>query len=454
VLVLADDEATAPAIHKALKDVLRAAKTDQTVFVYFAGHGTVDPSDKSFYFVSYDTALSDLAATAVPLTAIRDCFDKSASQRAFLWLDFCHSGGILARRLGTPPLDEQQVLQRTLEVLQGKGKFIVAACTPEQEAYESGTVGHGLFTHALLRGLQGDAKVDGEVTANSLYDYIDRTMGSARQRPMMFGHMTGRVVLIHYADRSGGPTPKPAAANAALTVTSSDRWVFLDKTFFTAERVRENKDATISIEVVAQDSTDESALRNLRDRRGGRAEPIGFAHRNNGLIVRVREMEATTEGERQLWTITLAPEDTQHGGALGDVTYQTQGRTYTPDDLAKLRGGRILLNNPPPAPERRGWSDDLMLEHYIRGSNVPIDHCIIQAMYKQHKDNPTLFMQLARLAAVFFLRASDVVAEVLHLSLGPVSDGTVHVQFKGRRRRVYDNVDPKVIEIEADCVLE
>jgi hypothetical protein len=56
-----------------------------------------------------------------------------------------------------------------------------------------------LFTDALLRGLRGGAAKDGEVTANSLYDFIDRQMGSDRQRPMMFGQMTGRVVLMHYA---------------------------------------------------------------------------------------------------------------------------------------------------------------------------------------------------------------------------------------------------------------
>ena len=60
-------------------------------------------------------------------------------------------------------------------------------------------MGHGLFTDALLRGLKGEAKHDGEVTINSLFDYIDKQMGSDRQRPMMFGQMTGRVVLMHYA---------------------------------------------------------------------------------------------------------------------------------------------------------------------------------------------------------------------------------------------------------------
>ena len=225
VLVLTDAEATSAAIQKALKDVLRTAKAGEAVFVYFAGHGTVDPTDNSFYFVSYDAELSDLAATAVPLTGIRDCFDKSASQRAFLWLDFCHCGGILARRLGKSPDTEQAVLRRTLEVVQGQGKIIFAACTPEQSAYENSSVGHGLFTDALLRGLQGEAEVDGEVTTNSLYDYIDRTIGSKRQRPMMFGHMRGRIVLMHYADRSQRPTPQPTKATAELIVTSSDRWV-------------------------------------------------------------------------------------------------------------------------------------------------------------------------------------------------------------------------------------
>ena len=75
--------------------------------------------------------------------------------------------------------------------------MIIAASTPEQKAYELGA--HGLFTDALLRGLKGEAANKGEVTINSLFDYIDKQMGSDRQRPMMFGKMTGRVVLMHYA---------------------------------------------------------------------------------------------------------------------------------------------------------------------------------------------------------------------------------------------------------------
>jgi hypothetical protein len=40
---------------------------------------------------------------------IKASFDASLSQRAFLWLDFCHSGGILSRDLGGAP-DDREVI--------------------------------------------------------------------------------------------------------------------------------------------------------------------------------------------------------------------------------------------------------------------------------------------------------------------------------------------------------
>ena len=191
---LVEHEATRQAILDALEATFRDAQPDEAMFVYLAGHGAIVRD--SYYFVAHDTKAGNLADTGVPLVTIRDGFDACPSQRLFLWLDFCHSGGILARDLEGAPND-QEVIERTLKVVKGQGRLIFAACTPAQYAYESGT--HGLFTNALLRGLKGEAAHDGEVTVNSLYDFIDRRMGSDRQRPMMFGQMTGRVVLMHYA---------------------------------------------------------------------------------------------------------------------------------------------------------------------------------------------------------------------------------------------------------------
>jgi hypothetical protein len=196
VTELIDQAAERDGVLREFEATFRDVRADDSVFAYLAGHGTVVGDD--YFFVAQDTRPDQLATTAVPLKRIKELFDGSSSQRAFLWLDFCHSGGILARDLERQP-DDREVIERTLKVSQGQGKLILAACTSSQLAYESARLGHGLFTNALLRGLQGEAAKDGEVTINSLFDFIDRQMGSDRQRPMMFGQMTGRVVLIHLA---------------------------------------------------------------------------------------------------------------------------------------------------------------------------------------------------------------------------------------------------------------
>ena len=196
VLRLIDAEATSEKVIEAIESTFAKVQSDDAVFAYMAGHGEVVGGD--YYFIAHDTSAQEIPSRGVPLQRIKQIFDASASQRAFLWLDFCHSGGIIPRDLTAEP-DNEVVISRELKVVQGQGKLIIAASTPEQKAYESAAVGHGLFTEALLRGLKGEAASGGEVTVNSLYDYIDRKMGSDRQRPMMFGQMTGRVVLMHHA---------------------------------------------------------------------------------------------------------------------------------------------------------------------------------------------------------------------------------------------------------------
>ena len=195
VQCLADGEATHQAVLEGIEATFSGVQADDAVFAYLAGHGAVVAGE--YYFIAHDTTAQGIAINGVPLKRLKAAFDSSPSQRALMWLDFCHSGGIIPRDLGIE-VDDREVISRALEVVQGQGKLIVAACTPGQKAYESAAVGHGLFTEALLKGLKGDAANKGEVTINSLFDYIDKQMGSDRQRPMMFGQMTGRIVLMHH----------------------------------------------------------------------------------------------------------------------------------------------------------------------------------------------------------------------------------------------------------------
>ncbi len=460
VTVLSDAKATRTTILKALAHAFTAAGPNDTVFVYLAGHGSVG-SDSAYYFFSYNADLAQLTGTAVPLPEIKRLFDECKSRRVFLWLDFCHSGGILRRTTGASPPSDTQAIERTLKVVQGEGKFILAACTPEQSAYEDAALGHGHFTAYLLKGLQGEAASGGEITANSLYDYIDRQMGSGSQRPMMFGHLTGRVVLMHVGSQAAKARPTAATAKSPkqpaskkVVVESSGDWCLLGEEFFHTRAVRRHKDGRLMVEVPSASAALDAALTRLRPDRFMASARLPFAYLNDSTFVRVEHVESAAAGGKQVWTITLQPEDMRYsGGGLGDISYSTSTRLYSADDIAKARASRILLNDPPPLPlERRTFPTDTLPESFFGGGSATPLRCPIQTVYANHRDSKD-FLQLARLACIFQLKSTGTVAEVLHLALGPVFDDRVHVHFKGRRARIALNTAPMTIELEGDCSL-
>lgn len=460
VSVLTDDDASSSNVLAAVENVLSNADSDDTVFLYLAGHGSADPSDNSYYFIPHDVDPYKISTTSVPLVRIRELFENCRSQKAFMWLDFCHSGGIIERAMPTTE-EDNSVIERTLEVIKGKGKLIYAACAPDQKAYENQMIGHGLFTAALLDGLRGAATVHGEVTANSLFDHIDRTMGSDRQRPMQFGHMTGRLVLMHYDGAAPAPArPTSPAASATNVVNGSGRWTFLGTSFYETTSVTENTDGSITVELPTSNAEEEANIRRLRPGQFGRTDPIPFAHGNNGMLVRVSDVKSVSSGDSQSWTIALKPEDIQYGGGMMEATYQSDSGRYSPEDFARMRAGRLLLNDPPPMPDddaRINQMDrvhDAMMESYIRGSNSPVsvEHCAVRVAHDSFGDKPE-FLQFARLLAIYFIRCGGVAEEVLELSLGSTNNDEVHVKFRGRRRRVASNVDPAIIEVEGVCPL-
>jgi hypothetical protein len=274
------------------------------------------------------------------------------------------------------------------------------------------------------------------------------------------------------------PTPEPAAASkkprhsaeqkkpnegaSKAAVDESGQWVLLNTRFYEARAVRQNKDRTFSVAIHSRSADVDAAVNGLRPHHFGRGTPIPFAHANDAGIVTVKDVEMVSEGNGQLWTVSLTPQDVEYGGGVMEMALNMAGQHYSPDDIARLRAGRILLNDPPPLGDKappggnQALLEGAMLESHIQGINTPASakDCIIQAVYKQYKEQPRLFLQLARLAAIYFLKASGVVEHVRKLTLGPLRKSKVHVVFQGVRRKKYGNVEPTMIELEGDCSLD
>lgn len=450
VNVLTDKLATKSAVIAGLTNTLARAKADDTVFAYLAGHGTVIGSD--YYFLPFDTDVADVENSCVPLATIKDLFDKSKSRRVFLWLDFCHSGGILSRNVTSA--DQLASIRRTLKVTQGQGKVIVAACTSSQSSFESSAIGHGLFTDALLRGLKGEAKsAHDEVTASSLYDFIDHQIVRPDQQPVFFGEMAGRIVLMHYASRmpkvAEPKTPKKTATPKPSSSRVKGTWIMLGENFFVAERVRNQADGTISVELTPRSGEEEAHIAALRPGAYGNRRELGLAVNNDAYEVMVENVVSEHVGAHQKWTLTLKTQE-QQSGFMTEMTFNGVG----PDEIAAQRAGRILLNDPPPKKKSRGYSDDSFMEGAITGSSGKhqVDGCVVQKVYRTHGDSPS-WKEMARLKAVFLLKMSNTVEHVIDLKIGAVRGNKVKVTFKGRRPRRYSNEEPITLALEGVCDL-
>jgi hypothetical protein len=449
VTTLADKAATRNAVLASLNDVFSKTSADETVFVYLAGHGTV--SSSSFFFLPHDVDVQDIENSCIPLTTIKSLFDGCKSRRVFLWMDFCHSGGILAR--GSQG-DAISTLRRTLQVVQGQGKIIVAACTSSQSAFESPALGHGLFTHALLRGIKGEAKsAHGEVTAASLYDFIDHQVANPDQQPVFFGEMTGRIVLMHFDKRT---TSTPAASPAEATPGSPKSpskgvkgpCVLLGDSLFLADRVRNHSDGSISVELIPRSGEEEARIAALRPEYFGSRSQLPFAANNDACEVEVEEIVSDYIGSQQRWTLTLRASRRPSGFAT-EMTVNGVG----PDEIAKMRAGRILLNNPPPRSDG-AFEHDSLLESTVSGgtNKYQANECVVQEVFRNH-NKVEEWMEIARLKAVFLLKITGTVEHVIELVLGPVRGNKIKVSFKGRRAQRYSNREPETIQITGECEL-
>jgi hypothetical protein len=246
-------------------------------------------------------------------------------------------------------------------------------------------------------------------------------------------------------------------ADSQQVIDTSGSWLLLDERFYEARSVRTGTDGVIAVTIPSRSAEADAALSALHPHGYGRSRPIPYAYRNDAWLVTVKAVESESAGDETLWTVRLVPESIDYGGGFMEMSFNTGGRTYSADRLAEMRARRILLNDPPAIDENdRGDFEGAALEAFVRGSNVPVPAkvCFLRQMYSEHREKSAHFLRLARLGAIFFLKGSGAVEQVLELALGPFGRNGVHVRFRGRRQKKYDNVEPTVIEFEGDCPLE
>jgi hypothetical protein len=197
----------------------RSAQKDDTVVIFYAGHGAPEPDTRGLerdgfakYLIPSDADFDDLYSTALPMDELQTIFGRIEAERVVMFLDACYSGAAsgpgLGRTFASRRTRAGSVDDLFLERLtRSKGRAIITASAPAEVSIELPELGHGIFTYYLVEGLKGaaDGNRDGIVSLQELYEYVEQQVSrksravGGNQHPVMKGEVEGALPLVKVA---------------------------------------------------------------------------------------------------------------------------------------------------------------------------------------------------------------------------------------------------------------
>ncbi len=173
------DPPTRAAVLASFAQVIQQAQPQDTVLFYFSGHGLIEPETKQAVLCLSDTQSNQLLETGLQMPDLLEQLDQCESRQQVVWLDACHSGELMLpgakSAVVNTAAETTTVLVQLLrqQAVQNKGLYALLSCDQGQRSWEFSELGHGLFTHFLIQGLQGAAADQaGIISADGLYQYL------------------------------------------------------------------------------------------------------------------------------------------------------------------------------------------------------------------------------------------------------------------------------------------
>lgn len=173
VALLLNDRATKGDMEKYFETWLpNRVESEDTVFVYFSGHGAPNAKSGEAYLVPYDGDPVYLDNTGYRLSRLYQSLANLPAKEVVVVLDSCFSGAggrsVLAKGM-------RPIITEMKSPLMEYGKTVVLVASSGQQVSSTYELkAHGLMTYFFLKGLQGEADTnkDGKIDVAELYEYL------------------------------------------------------------------------------------------------------------------------------------------------------------------------------------------------------------------------------------------------------------------------------------------
>ena len=197
-----------PSLKAGPLDRIKRAEPEDTVIIYFAGHGTAQA--QRFYLIPHDlgytgerTKLNERGLQTMLEHSVSDIELERAVEaldagHLLLVIDACNSGQALeAEEKRRSPMNSKGLAQLAYE----KGMYILTAAQSYQAALEAAQFGHGVLTYALVEeGLKtaiADAEPkDGVLNAREWLDFATERVPQMQEAKMKEGRGVGLQIVF------------------------------------------------------------------------------------------------------------------------------------------------------------------------------------------------------------------------------------------------------------------
>jgi hypothetical protein len=183
MVLLIDDQATRENIISQVSEINKKTNKDDRLIMYFSGHGLEDA------LLPYDY---DGYKNKVFHNELNEIFSKSKAKVKVLFSDACYSGNISANIAKLKPSEYEGFVK--------SGTTLILSSNNKENALESNTLRQGVYSHFLLRGIEGEADTnqDRAVTIDELYQFIRNNVKDytdSRQTPVLRGNFDPYTVI-------------------------------------------------------------------------------------------------------------------------------------------------------------------------------------------------------------------------------------------------------------------
>lgn len=234
------------------------------------------------------------------------------------------------------------------------------------------------------------------------------------------------------------PVSKNSTTRSSGTVKDPKDWVMLNEKFFRTQSIKNLQDRSIILQLLPMvDRRQVAELKSFHPRESHNRKQITYADQSEVGIMQVSSVESESSAGKTSFKITLTPTQRSQNNGLEIYAYSN----YSADKIAELRARRILLGELLPKD----------LEQFPPTTQV--EKGIFPELWVKLQTESRLFLPKAWLKAVYRLKMSGIVEDVLELELGTIKNKVMPVQFRGRRRQVYANLEPSIIEVVGSCTL-